>query len=68
MVKEFEELPSEEDYIMEGLEDYAAVICMAQKDAWNAAIKWAAEHADTHLMNVDPFEVDKESILRGLIK
>ena len=59
MVKEFEELPSISNY--SNIEDI-------QKDAWNAAIKWAAEHADTHLMNVDPFEVDKESILKGLIK
>lgn len=64
MVKEFEELPSIYQFPIE----MQNIILRIQKDAWNAAIKWAAEHADTHLMKVDPFEVDKESILRGLIK
>ena len=77
--KEFEELPKSkllfdsmcdvmpfsfigkaqiEPYILEAIE-------IAKKDAWNAAIKWAAENArGLHCTDY----VDKESIINGLIE
>lgn len=59
MVKEFEELPSDEDYGLDDIDDYARAICMAQKDAWNACIKWAANNVELYC--------DQQIILKGLV-
>ena len=63
MVKEFEELPLD-------------LIEQAKKDAWNEAIKWCADNAKVtnesteHITGylTSEFVVDKQSILKGLIK
>ena len=54
MVKEFEELPLDTNYLFdESMYRYSTLlpqlklIEQAKKDAWNAAIKWAAENAET---------------------
>ena len=59
MVKEFEELPSISNY--SNIEDI-------QKDAWNAAIRWAAENVKLDYSTLNVYKVKRESILRGLIK
>lgn len=87
MVKEFEELKTESEYcLMCQIEtDHWAdqefsewkikeVIGQVKKDAWNAAIRWAAENAnctyndyEDFLNGKETYIVDKQSILNGLI-
>ena len=74
MVKEFEELPSIYQFPIE----MQNIILRIQKDAWNASIRWAAEHADWGVYQNDDGQepyyhecniyVQEESILKGLIK
>ena len=83
MVKEFEELPLDTNYLFdENMYRYSTLlpqlklIEQAKKDAWNAAIRWAAENAKVtresteHITGYLTTEVvvDKQSILNGLIK
>lgn len=81
--KEFEELPSDVMYLTNTLDSnthsgykQCMLIAKAKKDAWNAAIKWAAENAnctydscESHVSGEYCFDVnvDKQSILNGLI-
>ena len=79
--KEFEELPKSkllfdsmcdvmplsfigkaqiEPYILEAIE-------IAKKDAWNAAIRWAADNARVMRDAEFEWDVDEQSILNGLI-
>ena len=87
MVKEFEELKTASEYcLMCQIEtDHWAdqefsewkikeVIGQVKKDAWNAAIRWAAENAnctyndyEDFLNGKETYIVDKQSILNGLI-
>ena len=64
MVKEFEELPSIYQFPIE----MQNIILRIQKDAWNAAIKWAAENVKLDYSTLNVYKVKKESILKGLIK
>ena len=74
MVKEFEELPLDTNYLFdESMYRYSTLlpqlklIEQAKKDAWNAAIKWCADNAK--VLPSDDFysSIDKQSILNGLI-
>ena len=80
MVKEFEELKTESEYcLMCQIEtDHWAdqefsewkikeVIGQVKKDAWNAAIEWASENAKIDIFGFQEYEIDKQSILKGLI-
>ena len=81
MVKEFEELPLDTNYLFdESMYRYSTLlpqlklIEQAKKDAWNAAIKWASQNANCTYNNYEDFLngketyiVDKQSILNGLI-
>ena len=69
-IKEFNELECAAHYgYGEGLQD-------AQRDAWNAAIKWATENAKTkvqfvtteHNSSFEFYIVNEQSILNGLIE
>ena len=75
MVKEFEELPLDTNYLFdESMYRYSTLlpqlklIEQAKKDAWNAAIKWAAENVKLDYSTPNVYKVKKESILKGLIK
>lgn len=75
MVKEFEELPLDTNYLFdESMYRYSTLlpqlklIEQAKKDAWNAAIKWAAENVKLDYSTLNVYKVKKESILKGLIK
>ena len=78
--KEFEELKTESEYcLMCQIEtDHWAdqefsewkikeVIGQAKKDAWNAAIRWAAENAKILRDAEYEWDVDEQSILNGII-
>ena len=78
--KEFEELKTESEYcLMCQIEtDHWAdqefsewkikeVIGQAKKDAWNAAIRWAAENAKILRDAEYEWDVDEQSILSGII-
>lgn len=81
MVKEFEELPLDTNYLFdESMYRYSTLlpqlklIEQAKKDAWNAAIKWASQNAnctyndyEDFLNGKETYIVDKQSILNGLI-
>ena len=82
MVKEFEELPLDTNYLFdESMYRYSTLlpqlklIEQAKKDAWNAAIKWCADNAKVTRESTEhitgylttEFVVDKQSILNGLI-
>lgn len=77
--KEFKELPSGNSYIIEmqnkSNQSLGQTIDMAKKDAWNAAVIWAANNANCTYNDYDDFIngketyiVDKQSILNGLIE
>ena len=65
-------MPSGNSYIIEmqnkSNQSLGQTIDMAKKDAWNAAIRWAAENAE--IMGGDNYydDIDKQSILNGLIE
>ena len=72
--KEFEELPLDTNYLFdESMYRYSTLlpqlklIEQAKKDAWNAAIKWAAENARVMRDAEFEWDVDEQSILNGLI-
>ena len=83
MVKEFEELPLDTNYLFdESMYRYSTLlpqlklIEQAKKDAWNAAIRWAAEDGKCKYDSVESHvsgeycldvNVNKQSILNGLI-
>lgn len=73
-IKEFEELPLGSSYLINAFKTndkfsmaQTEYIEQAQKDAWNAAIKWAAENAEADYKGMAEVWVDKQSILKGLI-
>ena len=83
MVREFEELPLDTNYLFdESMYRYSTLlpqlklIEQAKKDAWNAAIRWAAENGKCKYDSVESHvsgeycldvNVNKQSILNGLI-
>ena len=74
MVKEFEELPLDTNYLFdESMYRYSTLLTQlklieqAKKDAWNAAIKWATENARVMRDAEYEWEVNEQSILNGLI-
>lgn len=81
MVKEFEELPLDTNYLFdESMYRYSTLlpqlklIEQAKKHAWNAAIRWASQNAnctyndyEDFLNGKETYIVDKQSILNGLI-
>ena len=75
MVKEFEELPLDTNYLFdESMYRYSTLlpqlklIEQAKKDAWNAAIKWCAKNAKILRDAEYEWDVDEQSILNGLIE
>ena len=79
-LKEFEQLPSGNSYIIgmqnKSNQSLGKTIDMAKKDAWNAAIRWAAENGKCKYDSIESHvsgeycwdvNVDKQSILNGLI-
>ena len=73
-LKEFEELPLDTNYLFdESMYRYSTLlpqlklIEQAKKDAWNAAIRWAADNAKTLRDAEYEWDVDEQSILNGLI-
>jgi len=73
--KEFEELPLDTNYLFdESMYRYSTLlpqlklIEQAKKDAWNAAIRWAAENAKILRDAEYEWDVDEQSILNGLIE
>ena len=70
-LKEFEQLPSGNSYIIgmqnKSNQSLGKTIDMAKKDAWNAAIRWAAENAKILRDAEYEWDVDEQSILNGLI-
>ena len=82
-LKEFEELPLDTNYLFdESMYRYSTLlpqlklIEQAKKDAWNAAIRWAAENGTCKYDSIESHvsgeycwdvNVDKQSILNGLI-
>ena len=70
---EFEELHSMINIDKLIFEQSKELIILIQKDAWNAAIRWAAENAKSNV-NLEKegcfnpiYEIYKQSILNGLI-
>ena len=79
---EFEELPSDVMYLTNTLDSntysgykQCMLIAKAKQDAWNAAIRWAAENAEIANISTEhitgcitnQYIVDEQSILNGLI-
>ena len=72
---EFEELPSDVMYLTNTLDSnthsgykQCMLISSAKKDAWNAAIKWCADNAKVTRDAEYEWDINKQSILNGLIK
>ena len=81
-LKEFEQLPLDTNYLFdESMYRYSTLlpqlklIEQAKKDAWNAAIRWAAENAEITNISTQhitgcittKYTIDEQSILNGLI-
>ena len=69
-IKKFDELPATDKYLTVGQNEttiaFEDIVRNAQKDAWNAALKWAAENAEAEGEGIY-LCVDSDSILKGLI-
>ena len=79
---EFEELPSDVMYLTNTLDSntysgykQCMLIAKSKQDAWNAAIRWAAENAKITNISTQhitgcittKYTIDEQSILNGLI-
>ena len=69
-LKEFEQLPSGNSYIIgmqnKSNQSLGKTIDKAKQDAWNAAIKWAADNARVMRDAEFEWDVDEQSILKAL--